>query len=152
MSAEQRLDRPPLSRHGPRIYFVGRRAVEPEVYAVTAADVERLEPARRAGMQTLDWYESDADRMELARLLIARVAGPRPSRDLKARFAAYVLGRLPYDGFTLASDDIERWLRIAGEAGIVGSSERPRRSWAARLITIFSRRASPADTPRGTPR
>jgi hypothetical protein len=54
--------------------------------------------------------------MELSQLLISRVTARRPSRDLKARFAVYVLERLPDAGFVLESDDVLRWIRIAGES------------------------------------
>jgi hypothetical protein len=54
--------------------------------------------------------------MELAQLLISRVTKRRPSRDLQARFALYVLDRLPEGGFVIDSDDLWRWLRVAGDA------------------------------------
>jgi hypothetical protein len=54
--------------------------------------------------------------MELSRLLISRVTKRRPSRDLQARFALYVLERLPDGGFVLDARDLSRWLRVAGDS------------------------------------
>jgi hypothetical protein len=100
-------------------YFVGRRKSHTvEVYEVTATTVERLRPRRsRAGL-SLDWRAGDLARMELGRVLISRTSSRRPSLDLQARFALYVLGRLPESGFVLDADDVARWLRVAGDTQI----------------------------------
>ena len=47
---------------------------------------------------------------------ITRVTKQRPSRDLQARFALYVLNRLPAGGFVIDSNDLWRWVRVAGDA------------------------------------
>jgi len=100
-------------------YFVGRRKSHTvEVYEVTATTVERLRPRRSRGGQGLDWRGGDVARMELGRVLISRTSSRCPSRDLQARFALYVLSRLPESGFVLDSDDVARWLRVAGDAQV----------------------------------
>ena len=92
--------------------FVGRRGSDAaEVYAVTVTSVERLRPKPSAREPSLDWHGSEAARMELSYLLISRLVGQRPSRDLQARFALYVLNRLPNEGFVLDSHDLSRWLQ-----------------------------------------
>ena len=93
----------------PHTYFVGRRPFEAaEIYVVTATDVERFE-------RNLDWRGTAEARMKLSDLLIRRVTSQRPSRELKARFALYVLDHLPDGGFVLDSDDVQRWLRLASD-------------------------------------
>ena len=100
-------------------YFVGRRKSHTvEVYEVTATTVERLRPRRSRAAQSLDWRGGEIARMELGRVLIGRVSRRRPSRDLQARFALYVLSRLPESGFVLDSDEVARWLRIAGDTQV----------------------------------
>jgi hypothetical protein len=116
MSSEQRLIPTTTRRAEQHSYFVGRRKSEAEVYEVTVTNVERLRSTRGARVSNLDWHGSEAARMELSQLLISRVTAKRPSRDLKARFAVYVLRRLPAAGFVLGSDDVLRWIRIAGES------------------------------------
>jgi hypothetical protein len=112
-------------------YFVGRREFEAaEVYAVSAAGVERLE-------RSLDWHGSPASKMELSDLVIRRVAARRPSRELRARFALYVLDRLPDGGFVLDSDDVRRWLRLGSDPDDFAADNYARRSWTGRLRTIF---------------
>jgi hypothetical protein len=109
----------------PHTYFVGRRPFEAaEIYFVTAAGVERLEP-------NLDWRGSSAARMKLGDLLIRRVASQRPSRELKARFALYVLDHLPDGGFVLDSEDVQRWLALASDPEDFGPAHG--RSWSGRL-------------------
>ena len=116
MPSEQRLIPTAMRQAEQHSYFVGRRKTEAEVYEVTMTNVERLVSRRGARVTSLDWHGSEAARMELSHLLISRVAKHRPSRDLKARFALYVLGRLPDAGFVLESDDVQRWLRVAGDS------------------------------------
>ena len=109
----------------PHTYFVGRRLFEAaEIYAVTAKDVERLGPY-------LDWHGTPAARMRLSDLLISRVTSQRPSRELKARFALYVLNQLPDGGFVLDSDDVRRWLRLGSDPEDFGPAHA--RSWTRRL-------------------
>jgi hypothetical protein len=108
----------------PHTYFVGRRLFEAaEIYFVTATDVERLDP-------NLDWHGSPAARMKLSDLLISRVTSQRPSRELKARFALYVLDHLPDGGFVLDSGDVRRWLALGSDPEDFGP---PGRSWTGRL-------------------
>ena len=78
--------------------------------------------------------------MELSHLLISRVAGQRPSRELAARFALYVLARLPYGGFVLDSQDVARWLHVASVAEDYAPLERPRPSWSGRLRKVFGQK------------
>jgi hypothetical protein len=119
-------------------YFVGRRVFEAaEVYAVTATDVERLRRDRRASGPDLDWHGSKPSRMELSRVLINRVAKARPSRELQARFATYVLDRFPDDGFVLDADDVRRWLRLASVPEDFVGSDHSAASWGARLRTLL---------------
>ena len=103
MSAKQRLGRTrahhPTRHSNAHPYFVGRREFEAaHVYEVTATRVEQLRSRHRSGEPSLDWHGPEAARMELSHLLISRVTKQRPSRDLRARFALYVLGRLPDGG------------------------------------------------------
>ena len=104
MSEEQHLAHT-ATRQAPQsteahTYFVGRRGSDTaEVYAVTVTSVERLRPKLSAREPSLDWHGSEAARMELSYLLISRLVGQRPSRDLQARFALYV----PTDSPTRAS-------------------------------------------------
>ncbi len=146
MSREQRLI-PRATRHsGERteadFYFVGRRGSEAaEVYRVTGTSVERLRAKPTTRQSSFDWHGSEAARIELSRLLISRLIGRPPSRDLQARFALYVLGRLPHAGFVLDSDDLSRWLRVAGDAH--ESAPAPaRQSW------LGQRRARSGGSPR----
>jgi hypothetical protein len=120
MSAEEHLigrpARQAAQQREAHSYFVGRREFETtEVYEVTDAHIERLRSRHRVGAADLDWHGTEAARMELSRLLISRVTKRRPSRDLQARFALYVLERLPDGGFVLDAEDLSRWVRVAGE-------------------------------------
>jgi hypothetical protein len=123
-------------------YFVGRRVLGgAEVYAVTATDVERLrvrrghsEPALRGQSEpALDWRESTAAALELSRLMIGRVVQRRTPRELHSRFALYVVAQLPHRGFVISSEEIWRWLRLAGD--VDASVRPPRASLATRLRT-----------------
>jgi hypothetical protein len=123
-------------------YFIGRRGSDAaEVYAVTVTSVERLRPKPSVREPSLDWHGSEAAAMELSYLLISRLVGQRPSRDLQARFALYVLNRLPNEGFVLDSHDLSRWLRIADDAQESVPAPAPRRSW-------LRRRARHSGSPR----
>src|ERR1700749_2362231 len=140
MSAEEHLTGTPEGRPADQAvehsYFVGRRASQTgEVYEVTATGVERLRSTRRSREESLDWRGSRVARMELSRLLIRRVLNQRPSRDLQARFALYVLGRLPAGGFVLESDDLARWLRIAGDDDAPATGPARPRSWLGRRLS-----------------
>ena len=120
MAAKQRLIRT-SARHSPppamRPYFVGRReSGAVAIYEVAATSIERLRSGRRDEEPSLDWHGSKPAQMELARLLITRVTKQRPSRDLQARFALYVLNRLPAGGFVIDSNDLWRRVRVAGNA------------------------------------
>ncbi len=134
MSEEQRLAHTP-TRRAPQpteahSYFVGRRESEAaEVFAVAVTSVERLRSKPGPRESSLDWHGSEAVRMELSHVLISRIIGQRPSRALQARFALYVLNRLPRDGFVLDSHDLSRWLRIADDAHESAPAPTPRRSW-----------------------
>ncbi len=109
----------------PHTYFVGRRLFEAaEIYFVTAKDVERLEP-------NLDWHGSSAAQMKLSDRLIIRVTSQRPSRELSARFALYVLNHLPDGGFVLDCDDVRRWLALGSDPTDFGPPQE--RSWTDRL-------------------
>jgi hypothetical protein len=144
MHIEQRSTAP-ARREAPPTYFVGRRLFEAaEVYAVTADDLERLHSLRRYGAPALDWHGDEAARMELGHALIRRVAEQRPSRELVARFALYVLDRLPDGGFVLDADDVWGWLRLASEPADF-LEEESRHSWADRL-RILSRRTNHGGT------
>jgi hypothetical protein len=141
MSGEQRLIPTPArdaaQQTRAHTYFVGRREFETtEVYEVTATRVRRLRSSRRYGEPSLDWHGSAPARMELSHVLISRVTRQRPSGDLQARFALYVLGRLPDGGFVLDSDDLSRWLRVAGDADDSARAPRPR-PWPRRLRSRF---------------
>ena len=71
--------------------------------------------------------------MELSHVLISRVAAQRPSDQLAARVALYVLAQLPYGGFVLDSEDVARWLRVASVAEDYAPLEPPRPLWSGRL-------------------
>jgi hypothetical protein len=71
--------------------------------------------------------------MELSQLLISRIAKQRPSRELQARFALYVLSNLPEDGFVLHADEIWHWLLAAEDEQDFLPANPPPRSWARRL-------------------
>jgi hypothetical protein len=134
MSVDEHPRRAPVRRGTEQTYFVGRRLFEAsEVYAVTATAVDRLRSGRRYGEQSLDWHGGPAARMELSHVLIGRVAEGRPSRELEARFALYVLGRQPDGGFVLHADDVWRWLRLASEPEDFAPAP-PRRSWLRGLF------------------
>lgn len=134
MRVEQRQPTP-ARRAAPPTYFVGRRLFEAaEVFAVTAAEVERLKPTGRYGAAHLDWHGGEAARMELSNVLIGRVAEERPSRELQARFALYVLEGLPDGGFVLDSDDVWGWLRLASEPRDFLSPAPAKPSWTGRLF------------------
>lgn len=147
MSPEQRLI-PAATGQGAHqteahSYFVGRRAsAAAEVYAVSVTSVERLLSKAGARESGVDWHGNEAARMALSNLLISRLIGERPSRDLQARFALYVLGRLPHEGFVLDFDDLSRWLRIAGDIHESAPAPAPRRSW------LRQRRARFGGSPR----
>jgi hypothetical protein len=116
-----------MRRKIPHTYFVGRRPCEaPELYAVTATDVERLE--------ALDWRGGDAGALRISHLLLERVVEPEPSGDLAALFTLAVLPALPADGFVLDSDAIRDWVKLAARSASRASNERPRRRpWFARV-------------------
>jgi hypothetical protein len=134
MRVEQR-PASPVRRQAPPTYFVGRRLFEAaEVFAVTAGEVERLRPMRNHAGSTLDWHGGEAARMELSNVLISRVAEERPSRELQARFALYVLERLPDGGFVLDADDVWGWLRLASEPRDFIPAAQPKPSWTDRLF------------------
>jgi hypothetical protein len=80
--------------------------------------------------------------MELGHLLISRVMKQRPSHDLEARFALYVLDRLP-GGFVIDSDDLWRWVRVAGDADNALREPRRRPSWVRRLRAGFGSSLKP---------
>jgi hypothetical protein len=121
MSREQHLI-PTATRHSESApkrtsTSVGRRESEAAaVYTVTGTSVERLRSSPTTRQSSPDWHGSEAARIELSRLLISRLIGRPPSRDLQTRFALYVLRRLPQEGFVLDSGDRSRWLRLAGDA------------------------------------
>ena len=143
MSVEQRLDHPPTRRPTPHTYFVGRREFgAAEVYAVTAAGVHRLTAVENGGSLPWDWHGSDAGRLELSHAMIGYVADAEPTVELRARFALYVLERLPDDGFVLDSDEIWRWLRVSSEPEDFLAGHPARRSWAGRLRTALFRGAA----------
>jgi hypothetical protein len=138
MSAEQRFTptpAPQATEHAKaHSYFVGRREFDAaEVYEVTVKGVRRLRSRRQQGEASLDWHGTKAARMELSHLLISRITKQVPSRDLQSRFSLYILNRLPAGGFVLDSDDISRWLRVAGDAQYSAAAPAPRRSWLRRL-------------------
>lgn len=132
------FDRPTARRRAGDTYFVGRRLFEAaEVYAVTAADVERLRPAHHYGKASLDWHGSTAARMELSHLVLSRATQRQPSHELQARFALYVLDRLPDGGFVLDPEQIRRWLRLASDPEDFAPVHPVRQSWAGQLRKVF---------------
>jgi hypothetical protein len=138
MRAEQHDRQLPARRESRRLYFVGRRQGEvADVYAVSADDVRRLQSARRGGESKLDWNGSGEEKMELGHLLISRIVEQRPSRELQARFALYVLSNLPYDGFVLHADEIWRWLLAAADERDFLSASAAPRSWPRRLRSLL---------------
>jgi hypothetical protein len=105
----------PRRRKAPHTYFVGRRVLEAtELFAVSAADVERLTSDRRYGAPGLDWRGGDTA-LELSHLLLERVAEPPPSRELTTHFARSMLAALPEHGFVLDSDTV--WTRPSRRGG-----------------------------------
>lgn len=149
MSAEQRLVRTApryaLSHTKMCTYFVGRRESGcAAIYQVGADGVEPLRPTRHHGDASFDWHGSEGARMELGHLLISRVTKQRPSRDLRARFALYVLDRLSEDGFVIDADDLARWVRIASDAHESEPEPRPRPSRLARLRARFGASPGPS--------
>lgn len=139
MHTDQQRRRVSARRDMRPAYFVGRRQGEAaEVYTVSAQDVRRLQSAGRFGDSTLDWRGSSSARMELADLVISRIAEQRPSHQLKARFALYVLSTLPEEGFVLHTDQIWRWLLAAGDERDFRAPDSPVRSWAGRLRSLLS--------------
>ena len=145
MPTEQRPTAP-VRRDAPNTYFVGRRLFEAaEVFSVTATALERLHAAGRYGGSALDWHGGELARMELGYVLISRVAEERPSRELVARFALYVLDRQPDGGFVLNADDVWGWLRLASDPGDFFSVPASRPSWTERLLGR-SRRAAIGST------
>ena len=92
----------------PRIYVGRLEAGVPAVYAVGAADVERLHPPGRA----LEWGADAGDAASaLAGVLLADAAGTEPAAEVCRRFAHQILGRLPRDGFALERETVNAWLR-----------------------------------------
>ena len=75
--------------------------------------------------------------MELSHALLSLVAELRPSRDLDERFALYVLGDLPDEGFVLDSTDVWRWLLVAGDPQDFAPGGPEAHSLAGRLSTLF---------------
>jgi hypothetical protein len=132
--APHRRDRAALRRRRPHTFFVGRRPYQAaEVYAVTEHGVRRLHRDRPLG---LDWRDH-RDGLELSRVVLARVAGMTPRRDVAEEFALSMLAGLPEDGFVLGSDEIWRWLQHAGYPYVLPE---PRcGSWRARLSAAFRR-------------
>ena len=131
--------RPTARRRQPHTYFVGRRPHEaPEVYAVTQRSVQLLRRDRHNGPLSLDWCTRDARALELSHVLLARVGGIVPPRELAEEFLFTVLAHLPEAGFVLDSDDILLWLD-AGDAHETAPSQPGRRSWLARLIGAILR-------------
>jgi hypothetical protein len=134
--APQRRDRATHRRRQPHTYFVGRRPYEAaEVYAVTEHDVRRLHRDRPLG---LDWRDH-RDGLELSRVLLARVAGMTPRREVAEEFALSILAGLPDDGFVLDSDEIWRWLQSLSRPYGVVRAEPRRESWRARLLAACRR-------------
>jgi hypothetical protein len=127
MSVEQRLHLHRSHRAAPHTYFVGRRPFEAvELFAITAATVEPF--------ACLDWHGNPSERLELSRLVLGRVAEQRASRELRSRFAFYVLSQLPHGGFVLDSEEILRWLHLASDPQDFAPT-RPR--WAGRVRSVF---------------
>ena len=119
-------------------YFVGRRQLDAaEVYAVTPTDVQQLRSDREYGERILDWHGSSRAAMELSHALLSKVAELRPSRDLDERFALYVLGQLPDEGFVLDAKEVWRWLLLASDPQDFASGHAERHSWSGRLRTLF---------------
>ena len=101
---------------GEHAYFVGRRRRDAaEVYVVGTAGVKRLRSRRGGAGRGLDWRGDAATRMELGGVIISHAAEVRPTRDLRERFALYVLDRLPESGFVLDFEDVARWVRVASD-------------------------------------
>jgi len=138
MSLEQR-HRQALTRHaGPHVYFVGRRpSGAPELYAVGATGVERLRSQRPDPGAGLDWHGGSGAQIEFSHLLISRVTGRRPSRQLAARFALAVLAELPHGGFVLDSQEVSRWLRLTSDPHDFAPDPPPKRSITSRLRGLF---------------
>ena len=122
-------------------YFVGRRPDEAaEVYAVTENDVRRLDREWLDGPLSLDWRGHNVRVLQLSRVLLARVTGIAPTRELAEQFALSILADLPHDGFVLRSDEVWRWLRTVGAPRAVAQAK-PRREWSlARLSSLGSSR------------
>jgi hypothetical protein len=140
MPVEQRHRQIPARRESGPLYFVGRRQGEAaQVYVVSADEVGRLRSACRYGESSLDWHGSSKARMELGHLLVSRVAEQRPSPELQARFALYVLANLPDDGFVLHADDIWRWLLAAADERDFFPADSAVRSWTGRLRSLLPR-------------
>jgi hypothetical protein len=136
MSVEQAHRGFPARRRLGPAYFVGRRhAGAAEVYEVSAGVASRLRSGR--GDEDLDWRGTSAARLELGELVISRIAEQRPSRELQARFALYVLSTLPHDGFVVDVDDIWGWvLAAADEQDFLPAQSAPR-SWGGRLRSLL---------------
>src|SRR5271155_3555008 len=110
-------------------YFVGRRPFEAaELYAVSAAEVQRLRPTGRYDASELDWHGSDSAVMELSHVLLTQIVDARPSERVDAWFAMEVLAQLPHEGFVLDRDDIRRWLGLVAGPREFFEAEAPRRS------------------------
>ncbi len=70
-----------------------------------------------------------------------RVVEQRPSREVQARFALYVLDRLPDGGFILDADDVWRWLKLASDPEDFSQENSSRPSGRGRLRPPFRRTA-----------
>ena len=90
-----------------RIYVGRLEEGRPEVYAVGAMTVDRVDPAGDA----LEWCTDPAAAHELARVLLTNASGSEPPMDICRRFAQQILSRVPQDGFALQRDTINAWLR-----------------------------------------
>jgi hypothetical protein len=134
----RRSDRATHPRQQRHTYFVGRRPDEAaEVYAVTENDVRRLDREWFDGPPSLDWRGHDARVLQLSRVLLARVTGITPPRELAERFALSILADVPDDGFVLGSDEVWRWLRTVSAPHAVARAKPRREWWLARLSTAF---------------
>jgi hypothetical protein len=130
----RRSHRATRRRRQPHAYFVGRRPDEAaEVYVVTETDVRRLDREWRDGSPSLDWRDHDASALQLSRMLLARVTGMPPPRQLAEQFVRNVLADLPDDGFVLSSDEVWRWLQTVSAPHAVARAMPRRESRLARL-------------------
>jgi hypothetical protein len=133
----RRSDRAAHPRRQRHTYFVGRRPDDAaEVYAVTENDVRRLDRGW-LGPPSLDWRGHHARVLQLSRVLLARVTGITPPRELAEQFALGILADLPDDGFVLGSDEVSRWLRTVSAPHAVARAKPRREWWLARLSAAF---------------